>query len=158
MHDKQPEFGKVKAQPEWKIAIVRSLWHGELTGALSADAEAALLAAGMKEDNIIFVDAPGSFEVPLLAQEAIENMQVSGVIALGVIIQGGTHHANLLAQTTATALMDVQLRTGVPVTFDILFVDTIEDARKRSTGAGGKGTLAALTLLTTLAKLSELRS
>ena len=158
MHDKQPEFGKVKAQPDWKIAIVRSLWHGELTSALSADAEAALIKAGMKEDNIIFVEAPGSFEVPLLAQEAIENMQVHGVIALGVIIQGETHHARILAETTATGLMDLQLRTGVPVTFDILYVNTMEDARKRCSGAGGKGALAAHTLLTTLAKLSKLRS
>lgn len=157
MSGPQPDFSSVKANPAWKIAIVRSMWHGDLTGALSADARAAFLSAGLPAKNVTVIDAPGSFEVPLLAKAAVEK-GANGIIAFGVIVQGDTHHARLLADTSARALMDLQTESGVPVAFEILFVDDVKDAEKRSVGPCAKGALAAHTLLTTLAKLGELQS
>ncbi len=142
----------------WKIAILRSVWHPECTRALSDDAHRTLIDAGIKEESITMIDAPGSFELPLLAKEAIEQKDVDGVILFGVIVQGKTHHARLIAEQCAAGAMQLQMTTGVPVTFEILFVDALEDATRRSIGADGKGPLAAATLLTCLAKKCEMRS
>ncbi len=158
MHDDLPDLKIPKADPKWKIAIVRSLWHEELTGHLATDAKSALMAAGIKEKNIKMVDAPGSFEVPLLAKRIIAKSKVNGVVALGVIVQGATHHARLLAEAASHGLMELQMETGVPVSFEILYVREIADARARAMGAGAKGGIAAKTLLSTLAKMKEMRS
>ncbi len=157
MHSAQPDFSSARAKRQWKIAIVRSLWHGDITKALASDAKMALIAAGMQAKNILMIDAPGSFEVPLLCREVILSSGVQGVIAFGIILQGDTHHARLLADTTAQGLMDLQLHTGVPITFEILYINDLADAKKRAVGPHAKGALAASTLLTTLAKIEEMR-
>ena len=152
-----PVFGKIKIDPKWKIAIVRSVWHTELTEALRDDAISTLIEAGLKKQNITLIDSPGSFELPLLCKHAIEQRKVDGCIALGVVMQGATHHARLVAEAAADGLMQLTLNTGIPIAFEVLFVDTLEDARVRSIGKDGKGPLAARTLLTSLARIEEMR-
>ncbi len=158
MQTEAPDFDSLKADPSWKITIVRSVWYPECTNALTHDAKVALITAGISEENITVIDAPGSFEIPLLAKHAIEDVRCDGVIAFGIVVQGATHHASLVAEQAAAGIMNVQLSTGVPVTFEVMFVDTIEDAQVRSLGPKGKGSLAAHTLLSCLAKLCEMRS
>ena len=143
--------------PSWRIAIVRSRWHSECTDALNADAVTALKKYGIKPANIVEVIAPGSFEIPLLCRQIIESRKADAIIAFGVIVEGETHHARLIAEESARAIMDLQMKTGVPVTFEILYVDDIADAVKRSTGRGAKGALSAETALNTLAGLRDLR-
>lgn len=149
--DVAPKLGKTPADPEWKIAIVRSLWHGECTAALQESAIATLLHAGIKRKNILCVDVPGSFEIPLAVQQTFTHCGVDGAIAFGVIVQGETHHAELVANQAAAGLMQVQLKQQKPVTFEILFVDHLKDAVARSIGKESKGRLAAMTLLSSLA-------
>ncbi len=149
--DVTPDLGRTPANPAWKIAIVRSLWHGECTAALEESAIAALVQAGIKRKNILCIDVPGSFEIPLVVQQAFEKSDVDGAIAFGVIVQGETHHAELVANQAAAGLMQVQLQQKKPVTFEILYVDHLKDAVARSIGKESKGRLAALTLLSSLA-------
>jgi 6,7-dimethyl-8-ribityllumazine synthase len=150
-----PNFGKISANPEWKIAIVTSVWHPECTSALRDGAVKELVALGIPRDNIALLDAPGSFEIPLLCKKSLEN-GADAAIAFGVIVQGATHHARLVAEESARGCMNVQLELGKPIIYEVLFVENIEDAQKRSIGAGGKGGLAAQTVLTQLAKMAEL--
>ena len=158
MHSEAPDFVAPIINPDWKIALIRSVWYPDCTNALTADAKNALLKAGITESNILFIDAPGSFELPLLSKHAIESLGCHGVIAFGIIVQGATHHAALVAEQAAAGIMNVQLQTGVPVTFEVMFVNTLEDAQVRSIGPKGKGSLAAQTLLSCLAKITEMRS
>ncbi len=158
MSDKRPAFIGHKLSPTSRIGIVRSIWHGELTKQMEDDAATLLLAAGLREENLFRVGAPGSYEIPLLCKELIHHQKLDGVIAFGVIVQGATHHARLIAESATHALMSLQLETGVPIIDEILFVDDIEDAAARSTGDHAKGPLAARTLLHSLALLTELRS
>ncbi len=151
-----PNVGTMSVDPRWKIVIVRSVWYDELTMQLVSDARTALVAAGVKPENIHVIDAPGSYELPLLCQHALEN-GADGCIAFGIIVQGDTHHARLVAEQSAAGCMQVQLQTGKPITFEVLFVDNVEHARVRSTGKGSKGPLAAKTLLSSLARVKDLR-
>jgi 6,7-dimethyl-8-ribityllumazine synthase len=125
--------------------------------ALVDGAKSALVKGGIKEANVSVIAAPGSFEIPLFAQSAIQDLKVHAVIAFGVVVQGETHHASLIAESAARGIMDLQLRTGTPIAFEILFVHRLEDARKRSMGLHAKGPLAAATVLSSLAKLDEMR-
>lgn len=150
-----PVFGPLRVDPSWKIAIVRSVWYPELTSALVKGAVDALTEAGLSKEKILLIDAPGSFELPLLCKAALEG-GADGAIAFGIVVQGATHHAKLVAEESAAGCMRVQLDLGKPIAFEVLFVDSLDDARSRSTGPKSKGPLAARTLLTQLAKMKEL--
>jgi 6,7-dimethyl-8-ribityllumazine synthase len=144
--------------PTWRIAIVRAAWHPDCVNAMVSEAQAELIRLGISKDSIIIVDAPGSFEIPLLCQEVISKRHVHGVIAYGVIVQGQTHHARLVAEQAAVGIQQVQLKTGVPIAFEVLLVDDIAHAKARATGEHGKGPIAAKTVLQTLAQLRDLGS
>ncbi len=152
-----PSFGDLKANPAWRIAIIRSVWYPECTTPMRDDAALALQKSGIPQSNIILIDAPGSFELPILAKHAIEHLNADGVIVFGVVVQGATHHARLVAEQAAAGVMQLQLKTGVPITFEVLFVDALEDALARSVGPEAKGPLAAATLVSCLAKIEEMR-
>jgi 6,7-dimethyl-8-ribityllumazine synthase len=145
-----------KVDTGWKIAIVRSAWHPECVDPMVTEAKAELTRLGVPKANVFTVEAPGSFEVPLLCQWAIRERKADAVIAFGVIVQGQTHHARIVAEQAAAGIMKVQLETGAPIAFEILFVDDVAHAKARSTGEHGKGPLAARTVLISLAKLKHL--
>lgn len=151
-----PAFGTLKPDPATKVAIVRSMWHSHCTQSLTDDAIKALIETGIKKENIRVIDVPGSFEIPLFCKLAIEEWKADGVIAFGVIVKGETHHDHLIASESGRGCMAVQLTSGVPVTYEVLHVDDIKHAEARSIGAQGKGRLAAMTLLTSLARKREL--
>jgi len=88
---------------------------------------------------------PGSFELPLVAQ----NMAISGrydtVICLGVVIRGATPHFELITGEVAKGISQAGMKSGVPVTFGVVTCDTIEQAIERSgSKVGNKGVEAAL--------------
>ncbi|MDD5055341.1 MAG: 6,7-dimethyl-8-ribityllumazine synthase [Candidatus Peribacteraceae bacterium] len=150
-NDAVPDFRNISADPSWKIAIVRGMWHGECTAALMESAIAALEQAGVKRNNIICAETAGAFELPLAVLNAFEKDHVDGVIAIGVVVQGETHHAQLVADQAAAGLMQVQLQMKKPVAFEVLYVNRLQDAVVRSVGKESKGRLAAQTLLSCLA-------
>ncbi len=150
-----PNFGEYIVDPDWRITITRSVWHGELTTQMVKDASETLVAAGIKPENIRVIDAPGSYELPLLCKSALL-AGADGCIAFGIIAQGATHHARLVAEESAAGCMQVQLELMKPIIFEVLFVDDIEDAKARAVGKNAKGPLAATTLLTSLARLKDL--
>ena len=149
-----PAFGKIPVDPAWKVVIVRSLWHGELTEAMAKSAAETLSTAGIKDVREVTVT--GSFELPLFAKIALEEWKCDGVIALGVVLRGETKHADLIASEAARACMDLQMQTKKPVAFEVLLVDSLEVAKKRAVGPDSKGTLAAKTLLSSLAGKAEM--
>jgi 6,7-dimethyl-8-ribityllumazine synthase len=152
-----PIFGPMHVDPAWKIGVVRSTWHDELTSVMASSCIAKLKELGIPEANIFEITAPGSFEVPLFCGHALQQLGCDGVIAFGIVLQGATHHADLVAREAARGCMKVQLDTGKPVTFEVLYVNTLDDARRRSVGKEAKGPLAAQTVLSCLAKQAELR-
>jgi 6,7-dimethyl-8-ribityllumazine synthase len=117
------------------ITICVTSWHTEVTGGLLAGAERALQEAGNNTYSIMRV--PGAFELPLAAQYAIED-GAEVVIALGVVIRGGTPHFEYVCNAVTDGLTRVQLDSGIPIGFGVLTVDTEQQALDRSGLEGSK--------------------
>lgn len=158
MSDTLPALNVSDVNPNWKIGIVSAAWHGELTQKMAEDAKATLINAGIHESCIKMETAAGSFELPLAGKWLIDTQGVDGVIAFGIIVQGETHHAELVAASAAQGLMSLQMATGVPVINEILLVDEKIHAEERAVGPRAKGVLAAQTLLHSLALGKKLHS
>jgi 6,7-dimethyl-8-ribityllumazine synthase len=111
------------------VTIVVATWHTEITNGLLAGAERALQGAGNDVYSIMRV--PGAFELPLAAQYAIQE-GAEAVIALGVVIRGGTPHFEYVCSAATDGLTRVQQDTGVPIGFGLLTVDTEAQALERA--------------------------
>ncbi|MFH0851773.1 MAG: 6,7-dimethyl-8-ribityllumazine synthase [Candidatus Peregrinibacteria bacterium] len=138
----------------WRIGIVHSLCHPELTEKLTESAERVLMEAGLPKGNVRRFPAAGSFEIPLIGASLLKADEVDALIGLGVIVQGETHHAALIAQEAARAMMELQITYRRPFAFEILYVDTLEQARARM----NRGEEAARAVLHSLAQIERLHS
>ncbi len=114
-------------------ALVRSAYHEELVGGMS-QAAAAELRALDPLCRLLEACAPGSFEIPLLAQELLERHRPDAVLAFGLLFEGETLHADLIARSVTNALQDLALHFRTPVLHEILVVRTEEQARDRCLG------------------------
>ncbi len=140
------------ADPSWRIGIVASCFYKEETAALVAGAREALESAGVPEENILVHDAAGSFEIPLIGRALADAGHVDALIGIGIIVQGETYHADLLAAESARGIMDVQLRCGMPFAFEILHVASLDQARARLQ----KGREAAYAVLHSLGEFKRI--
>ncbi len=138
-----------------KVAIVKSLYHKDLTQSLENSCREYLVTSGIKKDNITTFEVPGSWEIPLATQTAAASKKFDGIIAFGIIIKGETYHFEILATESARALMDISLKFDIPIIFEILATYNLEQAKKRSIGKYNKGIEAAKTLLKTIQTLSK---
>ncbi len=134
----------------FKVAVVSASWHKEICDALIAGAERALQAAKVTISPVIFV--PGSFELPLAAQYALDSGADAAVV-IGVVVRGETPHFDYVCQGVTDGVMQVSLSRSKPIGFGVLTVENIEQAIARSGVAGSKedkgfdATVAALDLL-----------
>lgn len=135
-----------------RVAIIASSWHVEIMDALVASATDTCTRAGALS---VLYRVPGSFELALAAQVAAR-AGFDAVVALGVIIRGGTPHFEYVCQATAQGLSRVALDSGVPVGFGLLTCDDEDQARDRaglpgsSEDKGREACEAALALALTL--------
>jgi 6,7-dimethyl-8-ribityllumazine synthase len=111
------------------VTVIVTSWHTEITDGLLAGAERSLQAAG--NDIYTVVRVPGAFELPLAAKWAAED-GADAVIALGVVIRGGTPHFEYVCQAATEGLNRVQLDYGIPVGFGLLTVDNEQQALDRA--------------------------
>lgn len=146
------------ADPRWRIGIVHSSYYKEEVQDLIDGATEILLEAGMPEENILLHPAPGSFEIPLLGAALAKTAQVDALIGLGVIIEGETHHADVLAREVARGIMDVQLRFCMPFAFEVLYAANRKQIRQRTRGPRGRGREAAIAVLHSLAELKRIHA
>lgn len=113
-----------------------------LEGALKA-----LKGNGVSEEDITIVRCPGSYEIPLTVQKVLEHREVDGVIALGVVIRGGTPHFDYVCDAVNRGITDLILKHNKPVAFGVLTTDDVKQALERAGDKGNKGGEAALALL-----------
>lgn len=101
--------------------------------------------------------APGSYELPLVAQRLAASGEYDAVIALAAVIRGGTPHFDYVAGEVAKGLAQVGLATGVPVIFGVLTTDTIDQAVERAgTKMGNKGAEAAMAAIEMVGLMAQL--
>ena len=138
------------------IGIVATTWHAVITGALLDRAVAAAVASGIPSPTVVRV--PGAVELPVVAQALTERHDA--VVALGVVIRGGTPHFEYVCDAVTAGLTRVALDAGTPVGNGVLTCDTEEQARDRAGLPGSaedKGWEAAVAALATALTLRGLR-
>ncbi len=139
------------------VAIVVSRYNASITDALEAGARDEYARRGGDPADLSVLPAPGTFELTVLASAAAQRF--AAVVALGCVVKGETSHDQHLASAVAHGLTDVSVRTGTPVAFGVLTVDTVEQARERAGGRqGNKGAEAMSAVLDTLESLRALES
>ena len=139
-----------------RLGIAVTRWHAELTGRLL---DRALQAAeDCKVANPLVVPVVGSLELPVVVQEIAG--RCDAVVALGVVIRGGTPHFDYVCRSVTDGLTRVALDERTPVGNGVLTCDTVEQARDRAGGAGSredKGYEATVAALDTALVLGGLR-
>ncbi|MBD7998743.1 6,7-dimethyl-8-ribityllumazine synthase [Oerskovia gallyi] len=139
-----------------RITVVAASWHTEVMDGLLAGARRALAAAHVT--HVTEIRVPGSFELPVAAARAAEH-GADAVVALGVVIRGGTPHFEYVCSAATTGLTDVSVRTGVPVGFGVLTCDDEQQARDRAGLPGSredKGAEAVEAAIATVVALRDL--
>ncbi|MBS3734759.1 MAG: 6,7-dimethyl-8-ribityllumazine synthase [Phycisphaerae bacterium] len=140
--------GELVAPAGATFAIVVSRFNELITSKLLDGATDALRRHGVEDANVEVVWAPGSWEIPLVAQKLAGSDRYAAVVCLGAVIRGGTDHHQYIASEVAKGVAQAQMSTGVPCVFGVLTCDTIEQAVERAgTKAGNKGADAAAAAL-----------
>jgi 6,7-dimethyl-8-ribityllumazine synthase len=136
----------------FSIALVVSEWNDDITGNLLKGAKETLLKHGVLEENIRTIWVPGSYELPLVAQNILEANKADGIVCLGSVIQGETKHFDFVCQSAADGIMNVGLKYNKPVIFGVLTDNTRQQGLDRSGGKlGNKGVECAVACLKMLA-------
>ena len=127
-----------------RFGVVVSRFNEFITAKLLGGCLDSLERHGVDPGAIDVAWAPGSFEVPIVAQRMAESGRYAAVICLGAVIRGSTPHFDYIANEVAKGVAQVGLVTGVPTIFGVITTDTIEQAIERAgTKAGNKGADAA---------------
>jgi 6,7-dimethyl-8-ribityllumazine synthase len=135
------------------FAIVVGRFYEDLAERLVDGAQEELAAAGAEPADVF--DVPGAYELPLAASYAADSGRYDGVVCLGAVIRGETDHYDYVCGEAARGIQDVQLRSGIPCSFGVLTVDTMEQALARSGGAKRHTGRDAARAVLTMAALRE---
>ena len=139
------------------VAIVAASWHTKVMDGLIAGARRGLADAGVS--SVTLVRVPGAFELPVACSRLA--LSYDALVALGVVIRGGTPHFDYICQAATMGLINVSLRTGVPVGFGVLTCDDDQQALDRAGLEGSsedKGHEAATAVVATVVSLRDLKA
>ncbi|MFF7636734.1 6,7-dimethyl-8-ribityllumazine synthase [Kitasatospora sp. NPDC008050] len=151
-----PEITVDNAQ-DLRVAVVAAQWHTQVMDGLLDGAQRALKELGIAEPTVLRV--PGTFELPVAAKR-LAALGYDAVVALGVVIRGGTPHFDYVCEAATLGLTQVSVDTGVPVGFGVLTCDNEEQAIDRAGLPGSaedKGHEAVTAAVATAATLRALR-
>ncbi|MGW3953781.1 6,7-dimethyl-8-ribityllumazine synthase [Streptomyces sp. NPDC004752] len=152
-----PELS-VRNVGDLKVAVIAAQWHQKVMDGLVDGALRALHDLGIDEPTLLRV--PGSWELPVVAK-ALAGRGYDAIVALGVVIRGGTPHFDYVCQGVTQGLTQVSVDTGVPIGFGVLTCDTEEQALDRAglTGSredkGHEAVTAAVATVAALRSVSE---
>jgi 6,7-dimethyl-8-ribityllumazine synthase len=117
-----------------RVGIVRSRFNEKIGVAMLEACRRRL--ADLRVTALTVVSVPGALEAPLALQKLAGTEKYDALIALGAVIRGETHHFEVVANESASGLMQVQLDSGIPVANGILTTDTEEQAKSRAAQKG----------------------
>jgi 6,7-dimethyl-8-ribityllumazine synthase len=140
-----------------RVAVVATRWHQTVTDALVDGALRALADCKVEEPAVVRV--PGAFELPVVAK-TLAQQRYDAVVALGVVIRGGTPHFDYVCRAATDGLTRVALSTGVPVGFGVLTCDDESQAFDRCglpESSEDKGREAAMAAVETAVLLRKIR-
>ncbi len=98
-----------------RIAFIRARWHADIVDQALAGFKDKAAEFGLAPDDIEIIDAPGAFEMPLLAKLAAQQNRFDAIVAAAWVVDGGIYRHDFVASAVVDGLMRAQLDTGVPV-------------------------------------------
>ncbi|MDY6051896.1 MAG: 6,7-dimethyl-8-ribityllumazine synthase [Rothia sp. (in: high G+C Gram-positive bacteria)] len=110
-----------------KVAVIAASWHTQIMDGLLDGARRAAVDAGIEP---IIVRVPGTFELPVAAATLAD--KYDALVALGVVIRGGTPHFEYVCDAATSGLTQVSISTKTPVGFGVLTCDTEEQGIDRA--------------------------
>ncbi|MBM6403763.1 6,7-dimethyl-8-ribityllumazine synthase [Phycicoccus sp. CSK15P-2] len=137
-----------------RVAVVAASWHDEVMDGLLAGARRALDECGVVAPLVVRV--PGTVELSVACARLAPSHDA--LVALGVVVRGGTPHFEYVCQSATAGLTEVSVRSGVPVGFGVLTCDDDAQALDRAGLPGSredKGHEAALAAVATAVVLRE---
>lgn len=140
------------------LAIVVSRFNDEITSGLLRGARQYLNEKQIHIPESDVYEAPGAFEIPLIAQTLARSSRYDGVICLGCVIKGDTAHFEFISLGSTVGLMQAMLKAKIPISFGVLTTYNDEQALKRSLpNAHNKGREAAAAVYETVQVLERIR-
>jgi len=140
------------------FAIVASLFNRPYVQGL-VDHAVAELRVLSPEADIFIHQVPGAFEIPVVVREIALRKKANAILALGVILQGKTSHAQNLARSVTDALQKIAIDYGIPIINAVLSLETEAQARERCLGSKiNRGIEAARAAVTVGEVLDDLRA
>ena len=141
------------------FVLVVSRFNEFITTQLAQAARDCFFHHGGKEENLDTIHVPGAWELPVVANAAAETGRYHGIVALGCVIRGRTHHFDYVAGEASKGLASVSLSRKIPVGFGVLTTDTVEQAIERAGPTQeNRGWHACLAAIETVRLMEEIRS
>ena len=144
-----------------RVAFIQACWHQEIVDQSRQGFVKEMLAQGYQASDIDFFEVGGAFEIPLHAKLLAKSGRYAGIVAAGLVVDGGIYRHEFVAQSVISGLMQVQLETEVPVFSVVLtphhFHAGEEHQKFFFEHFVHKGQEAAKTCADTLAKIRSLR-
>lgn len=150
-----PKAGPVPGASQLKVAVIAARWHQQVMDGLLDGAQRALADSAVIDVSIVRV--AGTYELPVAAAR-LSAHGFDAIVALGVVIRGGTPHFEYVCAAATEGLTELAVRTGIPIGFGVLTCDDEKQALDRAGLAGSKedkGYEAAQAALTTAVALAD---
>jgi len=106
---------KSKNHPNERIAFIQACWHKDIVDQSRKSFIAEIAQYGYTEQDIDFFEVGGAFEIPLHAKLLANTDRYAGIVAAGLVADGGIYRHDFVAQAVISGLMQVQLETQIPV-------------------------------------------
>ena len=148
MKPKTVELGSIFAAvpraraARFRIGVIAARYNRALAAALLESTLRTLARLGARQVEVFRV--PGSYEIPVLASRLARSGRFDALVSLGIVLRGGTSHAEHIAAAGAVNLQRIAIETGVPVIHQVLTPRTERDARARVRLRGEEAARAAI--------------
>lgn len=128
------EFPQKKFDESYRIGVISTRWNAAYVTKMLDDVKEELSSMNISGENLVAMQVPGAYELPLAARLMCASQKVDAVICLGVLVKGETDHYEYIASAVSSGLMDLQLTLSTPIIFGVLTCRTDQQAEERSIG------------------------
>ncbi|MDP3171639.1 MAG: 6,7-dimethyl-8-ribityllumazine synthase [Polaromonas sp.] len=160
MSQRDPQAATLPQQHPARFCFIQASWHADIVNQGRDAFLAEMARQGVPHQDIDLMEVPGAFEIPLHAQHLARSGRYAGIVACGLVVDGGIYRHEFVADAVISGLMRVQLDTGVPVFSAVLtphhFHEHEEHRRFFSAHFVLKGTEVAQACIKTVAGLRQL--
>lgn len=115
-----------------KFGVVVSRFNDFVTNRLLEGALDAFRQCNVREEDIVIVKVPGSFEIPMVVKKMALSGKFDALVCLGAVIRGATPHFDYIASEVTKGIALLGLEMGIPIIYGVLTTDTIEQAIERA--------------------------